>query len=321
MKDKSDSLHHLCAESSAARDTFYYRNMSPRLEFGEGGTLAHQRLVSHDTPEIYWPYAGPEDGRHNAWLILESSAHLPPGEPRTSLLAKSIGRFARIADQVDSPLVSSRIAGYKSKIGLAAIYAFQAGTTTALEDNPGYYAEILGEVISDPLLSKSGWAQRRGLVSELTVATLASHLNYFTLPASSRHERPLSIETPVSAHDYQVWFKPPRTLPARPDRKVQVKTSSKNENMEYASNITVVTVNDHFEQSFSEQLARALVRMYNGSSINSQNKRCISQNGERLEAILEAEVTNDDVFAPRDGTMWTDRHRKVGPVGFKSRNA
>ena len=319
MRNNLDVLKEVCASSEATQNALSYRNMSPRLDFGEGGLSIQDRLLSLHAQDSESPKIDLEDSIALGWATLETGAHLPAGVSRGEHIAASLGRFTRITKECESPIPKRRLAGYGAQLALAAVYAYQTSPETALEDNPGYYATILERVLNDTTIHAYKMEERRGLVSVLTIATLASHCNLLTLPTSTRHERPLSIETPSSAHDLQVWFEPPTELPTRPDRKAQVKTKLFAEDFHYANNITLVSVNDDLIQLHSEQLARALVRLYNGASVNSQNRRCIKMNGEKLDEILHGEIDHNTVFAPQSGIMRPPSSRSNKIIPYQSR--
>ncbi|MBC7786705.1 MAG: hypothetical protein H7Z18_04455 [Methylophilaceae bacterium] len=295
MNSHLETLRQTCVNFTAAKNGLSYRALSPQLEFGIGDTAMQHRLITLDELQADDDISDPADGINNGWIALETAAHLPPGLGRQRHVSISQGRFSRIAAGVESRSSTNRLAAHAANLGLAVVSAYQYDAQTLVDDNPGYYASLLERALHDELLMKHQETKRRGNVSELTVATLASHLNYFTLPTSTRHDQPLSSRMPSFAYDLQIWFEPPNSLPTRPDRKIQVKTTYSTDCLRYAAEISLVSICDDFVESHLDQLATALTRLYSGKTVNNQSARCIQTNGAILTAILEKEeaVTAD----------------------------
>ena len=266
-----------------------YLQISPRLEFSEGGCDMQAQLS--DLEQIDSSLANNHfHTQLSGWVSLELAGHLPAGKGRQGHVQIARQRFKEVAagkNHVDKETMANY---YASKLALASAYAYGNTVEVSIEDNPGYYTELLAEAMSDKEFLHYAPTKRRGLISELTAAALISHAGYLVLPVSMRHDMPRTLERPSVAHDLQVWLRPPKTHFSRPDRKVQVKTCISDDDPTYCESIAMLSIKNNLQETQPQQIARALIRHYSGKSLSYVDRVCLERNVGNVRSLLNKEV-------------------------------
>lgn len=274
---QSDELGRAVTNSNASALQHKYLSLSPIIEFGT--PLLHERLNALDASIVDHAFiTRPLPAIASGWVALELAAMQYPGSP--SLLQKSSDRFHHAskiaAAHPDGDINSLRYVAAQGIIALSA-YAdpILSPTTDAMtrtiDDNPGQSAALIDTILSDT--TKGGKNSLIGIVSELAVHSLIGMLGCLALPASLRHDTPITVTKPSAAYDIAMWIKPPTHLPAKPDRKLQVKSGSSYR--QYGSDVSVISVVGDLGVH-PLQLAGSLVNYYAGSRLRPTQSREIS---------------------------------------------
>lgn len=269
-----------------------YRRISPLYDFGLVPDSVARRIIGYERQASEINRAtSPQAITTLGWAALEAAAILPEdSEHRDKFIAASFERFKSVAETKPVETIDF-MARYTAKMGMIAVEAYRQDPEQIRNDNPGLYAELLDELVKDFQFKRHSPRQRRAFISEVTVAGIASYGGFLVLPASTRHDCPLNVLKPKMSHDLQVWFRPPEVFPAKPDRKVQVKTSHERHNRKkYASNITMVIVNDVLGTNDNDLVPRLLSRFYNGTEIHPSGMQILEDGKLAVKGILRQEV-------------------------------
>lgn len=229
------------------------------------------------------------------WLALEVASHLPASPQRRSLLSRSEERFEAVADKRASSDYYERFVSYNAGLGLIALNAYQAkDIPTAIDDTPGMYSELIGDLIADKQLGEEMYYEQVGLLGELIVGATCSSMELLTLPASVRHDKPFSKEKPSFAHDLVVWCVQPTELSALPDRYLQVKVGRNWKPVGYYSKaITQLNVTNDISVNMMSS-ARRLSDMYDGHQLSDSEEKTIRKCQRDILDVLCRPVGRDN---------------------------
>lgn len=245
----------------------------------------------HD--EGYNVASGPSDVIVGGWIALETASYFPKGIHRNTYLSRARSRFDDIAKLADSANQVERIHSYNARLGLITLNAYSSPVDTVIEDTPGMYAEALEDLMADWYESGDRAIERRGLLGEMLVGAVCGSMELLALPASVRHDWPLGTERPSFAHDLQLWESTPASLPARPDKFLQVKTNTGGRQREfYSDRLTMVFTRETF-RARPDQIAKHLINLYSGGHLSQPAHNTLTNARKDLRAVLNETVGHD----------------------------
>lgn len=242
-----------------------YLFTSPTVRFGHTGEALLKKLLEvhgefssllhHTNNPTYYLGAG--------WNALELATITDGLEASSRFMKQSLQYFKRVSNSESMNNEDNPTARYLAQMGILAHNAYTTDEETARYDTPGMYTEILEQLLSDETLRKRALHLYSGLLAELVCSTSISSLGHLALPASVRHDRSRTRETPSLHHDIQVWFKGNGFKGEDATRLAQVKLSEKYlKPGQYSNSIALLIISRMFTYRLKD-IADSFIRFYN----------------------------------------------------------
>lgn len=296
-----EAMHAESAESELIGNLRDYRALPARVGFGLGG-VSHaevvaklqadpEQLIRSDRPDLYVT-AG--------WLALELAAYSPvDSKQRDTFTGTAEHYFKRAASYHKSNDIDYRFDAINGRLGLIASNAYKGTIGDAVSDTAGLYVDVIEDLMRNKVIKKHGGTKRIGLLSELVVGTVFNSMDMLSLPASARHDKGLFVDRYSFLHDVNVWIVTPESLPARPNRYVQVKTGCSEKR--YSPAITMLETSHTFDEPM-RRIALAYIRYYNGRKLYRSDEAVIEQAKQQAIQVI-AKTPDDDILEhPRELT-------------------
>ncbi len=296
--NQQTELQQSYAEVTTVADVVDYRRITPRIAFGSGGSVLLERLYGYEDRSSL--HAQSTDNRLIAatgWIALETASHFKIDDVRRQFyVSRSAKRFEVGETCLKSADVRDRLHATKARLGSIAAYAYlSTDLSSVVDDLPGLYSEVLKDLFNETKGDSQNTQNRRGYLSELSFATLASSLGYLTLPASNRHSNPINNQFPSYAHDFDIWRETPQSLPAKPDHHMQITSRLRQQDSnKYSNKITLLAV-ESLAGKDMDQLSKAMTIFYDGKSISRHSFKLIKEASSIIDSVLQQDAGEDTI--------------------------
>lgn len=319
MSQAYDKLTKQTAEADIRHASGQYLRIHPHIEFGGGDDSVFEKL--RGLREVDFKRSSDPEALHTGgWISLEMAAHLQQnGYNPHHLLMEAEQLFIKSIQETQEHSTDSvnLTMAYRSKMALIAIYSELAQPASAAANNANLYSALLDDLMNDMVLKERDSSSHTGLISELGFATLASMQGFVIVSAGDRHDNPLSILQPRHAYDFRTWLETPGSIFDKPDRRIQVKTSSRKDTHTYASHITLACAVDGFAQDFQylNSMSAALINHFKGEPVRSA--RAMWSAARRVGQLIEQPVEKEHNSYFRGGQMRSGKGFDTPDVTYK----
>ncbi len=303
--NRQSELEQSYAEVTTVADVVDYRRITPRISFGSGGNVLLDRLYGYeDRSSLHAQSTDTQLVASTGWIALETAAHFAQNDIRRGFYVnRAVSRFEIGEQLMNSTDARERLLATRARLGSIAAYAYSASSlSTVVDDLPGLYSDILKDLFNETKHDAQTTQNRRGYISELSFATLASSLGYLTLPASIRHNNPINNQFPSFTHDFLVWKTIPDALPAKPDHHMQINSRLHQQKPnKYSKKITLLAI-ESLAGADMDQLSKAMTIYYDGKAISKQSVQLIREASKHVDALLQQDA-GDDIYGMKGGAM------------------